>query len=226
MSTSVEVVDTEESTTKAPPRPNRLKTLTLSDVGGIIAAIGIVVMSRAGWLENRHQAEMHEHRDPDREIMLYATAPSRQALRAIVTNQSTDPQPVEALIQANIELNTCLQEYKAHVDDLAANCGSYDQCLRRFATADEDDNVVFNENSGLTGATPGLNIDSRPLRNIDISRGPVQYVLTESSINLTILLAKVAQALRRHQTDLAACRARIVLVDRSLADLQREQRGR
>lgn len=221
MSTSLDIVKAGKTKTGL-SRPS----LTLSDWGGIIVAIGMAAMTRAGYIEHKHEAEIHEHRNADREMMLYITAPSRQALRAMLANQPAMSQSVEALIQANLDLNTCLQEYKAHVDVLSANCGSYDQCLRRFSTTDEDDNVLFNDNSGLTGVSPSFGVESRPLLNIDINRGPVRYILSERSINLTILPGKVAQALRRHQADLGACRTRIVLVDQSLANLHRDGRVR
>jgi hypothetical protein len=225
MSTSIESVRHDLPRTKRIARYNPLKNVTLGQAGGIMAAIGLAVITRASCIQEKHQAEMHEHRDSDREMMLYATAPARQALRAIMA-RSTNPQAVEGLIQANIDLNSCLQEYSAHVHELVANCRSYDLFIQRFATLDEDDNIVFNESSGLTGATPGLMVNTRPLMNIDISRGPYRYELSERDSNLTILPYKIAQALRRHRAELETCRARIVLVDRSLADLQRERRRR
>lgn len=225
MSTSIHSVhDTPNTKTRA--RYNPLKNMNLSHTGGVIVAIGLAFMIRESGIQEKHQAEIHEHRNADREMMLYATAPSRQALRAIMARQSSANQDVEALIKANTDLNSCLQEYSAHVSELAANCGSYDQCVQRFATIDDDDNIIFNESSGLTGTTPGLMVNTRPLMNIDISRGPFRYVLSERDINLTILPHKIAQALRRHQAELATCQTRIVLVDRSLVELQRAQRER
>ena len=223
MSTSIETVRNVTHSTRTVTSYNPLKKLTLSHTGGLIVTIGLAFMIRESGIEEKHQAEMHEHRTSDREMMLYATAPSRQALRAIMARQSRDNQDVEALINANTDLNSCLQEYSAHVNELTANCGSYARCIERFATIDDDDNIIFNESSGLTGTTPGLMVNSHPLMNIDINRGPFRYVLSERDINLTILPHKIAQALRRHQAELATCQTRIVLVDRSLAELQREQ---
>lgn len=199
----------------------------ISDWGVVGAGILLTTVSIVSYYDHKHQEALHEHRNPENEPFLHATAVSRQALRKITSNQYVDNRAnIAALIQANTDVNSCLEEYQRHVNALTQNCGSYNECLLRFSTTDEDDNVVFNHESGLEGATPSFVVNYRPLMNTDINRGPSSYPLTEDMPTLAILPHKVEQSLRRHRAQLEACRQNIVLIDRSLATLQRELTGR
>lgn len=221
MSPSAEIHEQLATSAKAPPKR---KSFSLNDWGMVGAGIIFCAAFVAGHYDNKHQDVLHEHRNVDNQPFLYVTAPSRQALRMIIGNQHVDDRSnAEALIQANIEVNSCLEEYQSHVNTLLHNCGSYTNCLSKFSTTDEDDNVIFNPESGLGGATPGFSVNYRLLMNTDINRGPTSYTLTEKMNTLTILPHKVEQSLRRHRAQLEACRRNIALVDRSLATLQREQ---
>lgn len=210
----------QEKTVKPSRLRSFLKSLTISDWGVVGAGIMLTAASFASYYDHKHERASHEYRNTDTPL-LYATAPARQALRKIIANQHLDDRAnAESLVEANVAVNTCLEEYQSHVTTLIHQCRSYNECLLRFSTTDEDDNVVFNPNSGLGGVTSGFYVNSRQLMNIDINRGPTSYILTEDMSSLTILPHKVEQSLRRHRAQLEACRNNIVLVDQSLAALQ------
>lgn len=191
-----------------------------SNLGVAVAFVALAAVGIQGRKREQHEAEIHEHQSTERHWHLYYSAPSRQALRSLLSRPHNSSDKAEELLKINRAINTCHESYQAHTRRFITICVQNPTCDRSLRVHNSDGSVTLSAAYGLDGLEANSFIsDYVPIRIQDIVDTPDASELTEqNTMGIRHLVdSQLTASITTSRTALQACQSKLALVDSSTA---------
>ncbi len=192
----------------------------ISNLGVLVASLALTAVGVNGWKHERHEAEIHEHLSSEQHWHLYNSAPSRQALRSLLSRSHNSSAKAYELLRINRAINICHENYQAHTRTFITMCVQNPTCNRSLRVHNPNGAVTLSATYGLDGLEANSFISNyATLRIRDIVDSRDDNELTEQNTRSIGYLvdSQLTASITTSRMALEACQSKLDLVDASIA---------
>ena len=191
----------------------------VSNAGVVVATLALTAVGLNGWKHEQHEDAIHEHQTAEQNWQVYYSAPSRQALRALLARTHYNSPEANELLRISLETNNCLHDYEDRTRAFIASCVRNTDCNQRLRVTNPNGSITLSANYGLDGLAPNSFIANYVALKINdiVDIEDSKELNEETSQNLTTIVgSRVSTSINNNRKALEACQRRLALVESSI----------